>query len=68
MKRGTFKQRRSKLGSLDHHNVYVVLLDPAAGKLRRVRSENPKPDPKKPYVYVGIATNASIRPCPQTKA
>jgi hypothetical protein len=54
MKRRTLKQLRSKLASLDHHNVYVVLLDPAAGKLRKVRAENPKRDPKKPCVYVGL--------------
>ena len=55
MKRRTLKQLRSKLESLDHHNVYVVLLDPAVGKLRRVREENPKPDPNKPCVYVGMS-------------
>ena len=37
-----------------HHNVYVVLLDRAAGRLRAVRSANPKRDPKKPCVYVGM--------------
>jgi len=40
--------------SLDHHNVYVVLLDPAVGKIRKVRAENPKRDPRKPCVYVGM--------------
>ena len=54
MKRRTLKQLRSKLKSLDHHNVYVVLLDPAVGKLRKVRAENPKRDLKKPCVYVGM--------------
>ena len=54
MKRRTLKQLRSKLESLDHHNVYVVLLDPAVGKLRKVRAENPKRDPKKPCVYIGM--------------
>ena len=53
MKRRTLKQLRSKLKSLDHHNVYVVLLDPAVGKLRKVRTENPKRDPKMLCVYVG---------------
>ena len=37
-----------------HHNVYVVLLDPAVGKLRKVRGMNPNRDPKKPCVYVGM--------------
>jgi predicted GIY-YIG superfamily endonuclease len=32
----------------------VVLLDPAAGRLRAVRAANPKHDPKKPCVYVGM--------------
>ena len=44
MKRRTLKALRSKLESLNHHNVYVVLLDPAVGKLRKVRAENPKRD------------------------
>ena len=55
MKRRTLKALRSKLESLNHHNVYVVLLDPAVGKLRKVRAENPKRDPKKPCVYVGMS-------------
>ena len=54
MKRRTLKQLRSKLESLNHHNVYVVLLDPGVGKLRKVRAENAKRDPKKPCVYVGM--------------
>jgi len=54
MKRRTLKQLRSKLESIDHHNVYVVLLDAAVRKLRKVRAANPKRDPKKPCVYVGM--------------
>ena len=38
----------------DHHNVYVVLLDSAIGKLRKVKLLNPGCDPKKPCVYVGM--------------
>ena len=54
MKRRTLRQlRRSQLPE-HHHNVYVVLLDPAAGRLRKVRAENPKRIPKKPCVYVGM--------------
>jgi len=34
--------------------VYVVLLDPAAGRLQKVRAENPKRNPKKSCVYVGM--------------
>jgi predicted GIY-YIG superfamily endonuclease len=30
-----------------------MLLDPAVGKLRKVRAENPKRDPKKSCLYVG---------------
>jgi hypothetical protein len=55
MKRRSLKQLRSKLESLDHHNVYVALLDPAVGKFRKVRAENGKRDPKKPCVYVGMS-------------
>ena len=54
MKRRTFKQLRPKRKSEHHHNVYVVLLDPAAGRLRTVRAANPRRDPKKPCVYVGM--------------
>jgi hypothetical protein len=32
----------------------VVLLDPAAGKLRKVRATNPARVPGKPCVYVGM--------------
>ena len=31
-----------------------MLLDPAAGRLRTVRADNPKCDRKKPCVYVGM--------------
>ena len=37
-----------------HHHVYVALLDSAVGKLRKVRAENPKRNPKKPCIYVGM--------------
>jgi hypothetical protein len=53
IKRRTLKQLRSKQQP-EHHNVYVVLLDPAAGRLRAVRAANPKRNPKKPCVYVGM--------------
>ena len=54
MKRRTLKRLRPGHQSSHHHQVYVVLLDPAAGKLRKVRAENPKRDGKKPCVYVGM--------------
>ena len=54
MKRRTLKQLRAKLHPAQHHNVYVVLLDAAAGKMRKVRAANPNRDTKKPCVYVGM--------------
>src|SRR5881394_3841205 len=54
MKRRTFKQLRVKSQPAMHHHVYVVLLDPVVCKIRKVRAENPKRDPKKPCVYVGM--------------
>jgi hypothetical protein len=37
-----------------HHHVYVVLLDSAVAKVRKVRTANPKRDSTKPCVYVGM--------------
>ena len=54
MKRRTLQRLRSKRRPQEHHHVYVILLDPAVGRLRNVRAENPKRDPKKPCVYVGM--------------
>lgn len=54
MKRRTLRQLRPKREPEPHHSVYVILLDPAAGKLRKVRAENPKRQSKKPCVYVGM--------------
>jgi hypothetical protein len=54
MKRKTFKQLRAGNESALHHHVYVVLLDSAVARFRKVRAENPKRDPKKPCVYVGM--------------
>jgi hypothetical protein len=54
MKRRTVRQLRAKLEPAQHHNVYVVLLNPAVGKIRKVRSDNRKRDLKKPCVYVGM--------------
>lgn len=34
--------------------MYVVLLDPAVGRLRKVRAENPKRYQNQPCVYVGM--------------
>ena len=54
MKRRTFQRIRARSQPQHHHNVYVVLLDAAAGRIRKVRAENPKRDPRKPCVYVGM--------------
>ena len=54
MKRRTLRQLRPQRQQEHHHNVYVVLLDSAVGKLRKVRAENPDRNPKKPCMYVGM--------------
>lgn len=54
VKRRTLKQLRAKQEPALHHHVYVVLLDPVVAKFRKVRAENPKRDPTKPCVYVGM--------------
>jgi hypothetical protein len=54
MKRRTLRKLRAERQPDHHHNVYVVLLDPAVGKIRKIRAENPERDPKKPCVYVGM--------------
>lgn len=53
VQRRTLKRFSSKTPE-HHHSVYVVLLDPAVAKIRRVRAENPNADPAKPCVYVGM--------------
>ncbi len=54
MKRRTLHQVRSESFPEHHHNVYVVLLDSAAGKILSIAAANPKRDPGKPCVYVGM--------------
>jgi hypothetical protein len=54
MKRRTLKRVRLKSEQEQHHHVYVVLLDPAVSRFRKVRAENPKRTAKKPCVYVGM--------------
>jgi hypothetical protein len=54
MKRRTLRKHRAEGTAHHHHHVYVVLLDPAAGRLRKVRAANPARVPGKPCVYVGM--------------
>jgi hypothetical protein len=54
MKRRTYWKLKADQQPEHRHNVYVVLLDAAVAKVRKVRAENPKRDPKKPCVYVGM--------------
>lgn len=57
MRRRTFRQlraRNAKTTNAHHHHVYVVMLDAAVARLRKVQSANPKRDPRKPCVYVGM--------------
>ena len=42
------------MGSKLHHNVYVVLLDSRVVNEKKVQALNPKRDPAKPCVYVGM--------------
>ncbi len=55
MKRRTLRRIRPERQPEHHHNVYVVLLDPAAARIRSVRAANPDRDPRKPCVYVGMS-------------
>ncbi|MGO8925603.1 MAG: hypothetical protein ACLQU3_01715 [Limisphaerales bacterium] len=54
MRRRTLKTASREQPREHHHNVYVVLLDPAVGRIRRIRRENPNREVGKPCVYVGM--------------
>jgi hypothetical protein len=54
MRRRTLRRVRAQVQASHHHNVYVVLLGSAVGKIRKVRADNPNRDPRKPCVYVGM--------------
>lgn len=54
MQRKTLRRARARSAEAHHHHVYVVLLDPAVAKLRKVRAANPDRDPSRPCVYVGM--------------
>src|SRR5215207_5943763 len=54
MKRRTLAKHRAEGTVGHHHNVYVILLNAAVSRLRKVRAANPACDPTKPCVYVGM--------------
>jgi len=54
VKRRTLRKHLARSRQEHHHNVYVVLLNPAVAKIRSVRAENPDCDGSKPCVYVGM--------------
>ena len=54
MKRRTLKPSLAHRATEFHHSVYVVLLDEAVARLRRVRAVNPARNPDKPCLYVGM--------------
>lgn len=54
MKRRTLKPFHSQPRTEQHHHVYVIRLDPAIAKLKKVRAANPDRKPGKPCVYVGM--------------
>ena len=55
LKRRTLRKHLAEKAPVHHHHVYVVLLESAVANLRRVRMENPRRDPGKPCVYVGMS-------------
>jgi hypothetical protein len=48
------RKSRPESGPNFHHNVYVILLKPAVLRERSVLRLNPRRDPTKPAVYVGM--------------
>jgi hypothetical protein len=54
LKRRTFRQIRAGGEAAHHHNVYVVLLEAAAGRHRKIKQLNPNRRSKLPCVYVGM--------------
>jgi len=53
LKRRTLRKFTSGQAT-NHHNVYVVLLDPAIRRIRKVQLANPERKRTKPCVYVGM--------------
>ena len=54
MRRRSFRQIKTKSPAALHHHVYVVLLAPEAARTAQLRKANPKRDPAKPCIYVGM--------------
>lgn len=54
MNRRSLRKLRGAGALSHHHNVYVVLLDDAVAKIRKVLAANPNRDQAKPCVYVGM--------------
>lgn len=55
MRRRSFRRLKSASPARFHHHVYVVLLDAKAAEILALRRANPKRDPAKPCVYVGMS-------------
>lgn len=53
-RRGRRKTAETPARAEFHHHVYVILLDPAVMKHPSVLRSNPRRDPAKPAVYVGM--------------
>lgn len=47
------QKQHKKKAAAQHHNVYVIELDPLVLKDRRFRVANPRHNPAKPCLYVG---------------
>lgn len=56
LKRRSFRKIRQlqAIAPREHHNVYVVLLDPKVATIRKVLLANPNRNPKMPVIYVGL--------------
>jgi hypothetical protein len=55
MRRRSFRQLKAETEGGFHHHVYVVLLDPKVSEHPSVLRVNPKRDPARPCVYVGMS-------------
>src|SRR5207244_8707649 len=55
MKRLRRRRRDEKPEPSFHHHVYVVLLDEKAAKHASILRANPRRNPRKPCVYVGMS-------------